>query len=81
MKVLIAGGRGKIALEPTNLLAARGEGVVSLIRNPDHGDEVGAAGAVEVVACDLVAADGDEVATACGDADAIVLAAGAGAGG
>jgi uncharacterized protein YbjT (DUF2867 family) len=80
MKVLIAGGHGKIALELTRLLAARGEEVSSLVRNPDHGDEVRAAGAAEVVVCDLEAAGEDEVAAAAGEAGAIVFAAGAGPG-
>jgi uncharacterized protein YbjT (DUF2867 family) len=80
MRVLIAGGHGKIAIELTGLLAARGDDVRSLIRNPDHGDEVRAAGAAEVVVCDLEAAGEDEIARAAGAADAIVFAAGAGPG-
>jgi nucleoside-diphosphate-sugar epimerase len=80
MKVLVAGGHGKIALELTRLLAGRGDEVRSLIRNPDHADEVRAAGAAEAVVCDLEAAGEDEVADAAGEADAIVFAAGAGPG-
>lgn len=80
MTVVIAGGHGKIAMELTRLLAARGDDVRSLVRNPDHADEVRAAGAAEVVVCDLEAAGGDEVALAAGEADAIVFAAGAGPG-
>jgi cytosine deaminase len=80
MRVLIAGGHGKIAKELTGLLAARGDDVRSLIRNPDHGDEVRAAGAAEAVVCDLEVASEDEIARAAGGADAIVFAAGAGPG-
>jgi uncharacterized protein YbjT (DUF2867 family) len=80
MTVAIAGGHGKIAMELTRLLAARGDDVRSLVRNPDHGDEVRAAGAAEVVVCDLEVAGEDEVARTVGEAEAIVFAAGAGPG-
>jgi nucleoside-diphosphate-sugar epimerase len=80
MKVLVAGGHGKIAIELTRLLAGRGDEVRSLIRDPDHADEVRAAGAAEAVVCDLEAAGEDEVADAAGEADAVVFAAGAGPG-
>jgi uncharacterized protein YbjT (DUF2867 family) len=79
MVVAIAGGHGKIALRLTRLLAERGDGVRSLIRNPDHGDDVRAAGA-EPVVCDLEAADEQTVAQAIEGADAVVFAAGAGPG-
>ncbi len=80
MRVLIAGGHGKIALELTRLLDERGDQVRSLIRNPDHATEVTDVGASDVVVCDLEAADEDEVAAAVGTVDAIVFAAGAGPG-
>jgi uncharacterized protein YbjT (DUF2867 family) len=63
----------------TRLLAERGDEVLSLIRNPDHADDVRAAGA-EPVVCDLESASEDEVAEAVDDADAVVFAAGAGPG-
>ncbi len=78
MRVLIAGGHGKIALELTRLLDERGDQVRSLIRDPDHATEVADVGASEVVVCDLEAAGEDEVAEAVGTVDAIVFAAGAG---
>ena len=77
MQILIAGGHGKIAIELTRLLSARGDEVKSLIRNPDHSDEVSEAGA-EPVICDLEADEPDAIAAAIGKADAIVFAAGAG---
>ena len=80
MRVLIAGGHGKIALELTRLLDERGDQVRSLIRNPDHATAVADVGASEVVVCDLEAAGEDEVAEAVGTVDAIVFAAGAGPG-
>ncbi|MFF2371561.1 SDR family oxidoreductase [Agromyces sp. NPDC058110] len=83
MRVVIAGGHGKIALMLERLLADGGHDPVALIRNPDHAADVEAAGAVPVV-LDLEAASVDEVAavlSGSGDrADAVVFAAGAGPG-
>jgi uncharacterized protein YbjT (DUF2867 family) len=79
MRVAIAGGHGQIALRLTRLLSESGDEVLSLIRNPDHADDVRAAGG-EPVVCDLEAAGEDEVAVAVDGADAIVFAAGAGPG-
>ena len=61
MKIVIAGGHGQIALRLERLLSARGDEVAGLIRNPDHADDVRAAGA-EPVLCDLEKAAPDEVA-------------------
>jgi nucleoside-diphosphate-sugar epimerase len=79
MTVAIAGGHGKIALRLAALLSARGEEVISLIRNPDHADDVVAGGGRPVV-CDLEHAEVSEVATAIEGATAVVFAAGAGPG-
>jgi uncharacterized protein YbjT (DUF2867 family) len=79
MRVVIAGGHGKIALLLEQLLAQRGDQAVGLIRNPAHAGEVSAAGAVAAV-CDLEAASVDEVAALLNGADAVVFAAGAGPG-
>lgn len=79
MRVVIAGGHGKIALLLERLLADRGDEVVGLVRNPAHVDDVAAAGARAVV-CDLEAATADEVAAHLAGADAVVFAAGAGPG-
>ena len=78
MRVVIAGGHGKIALELTRRLDERGDQVRSLIRNPDHAEEVRDAGALEAIVCDLEEADDDRVAEAVGEAEAVVFAAGAG---
>jgi len=78
MDVAIAGGHGQIALRATRLLAARGDRVRGLIRNPAHADEVRAAGG-EPVVCDLEA-EGNDLAAAIAGADAVVFAAGAGPG-
>ena len=79
MRVVIAGGHGKIALLLERLLAGRGDQAVGLIRNPAHVTDVQAAGA-EAVVCDLEAASADDVAALLSGADAVVFAAGAGPG-
>jgi uncharacterized protein YbjT (DUF2867 family) len=77
--IAIAGGHGKIALRLAERLSARGEPVVSLIRNADHADDIRARGAQPVV-CDLESAGVPEIAAAIKGATAVVFAAGAGAG-
>jgi uncharacterized protein YbjT (DUF2867 family) len=79
MTIAIAGGHGQIALRLERLLSRRGHDVAALIRNPDHADDVRAAGA-EPVLCDLERAGPEEVAAALGGAEAVVFAAGAGPG-
>lgn len=79
MRVVIAGGHGRIALRLARLLSERGDQPVGLIRNPEHADDVRDAGA-EPVVVDLELADVDELARALADADAVVFAAGAGPG-
>lgn len=77
MHVVIAGGHGKIALLLARSLRASGATVASLIRNPDHADDVRDAGA-EPISLDLEHASATDVATALRGADAAVFAAGAG---
>lgn len=79
MRVVIAGGHGKIALRLSRLLAQRGDGVIGLIRNPDHAEEVAATGA-EAVVFDLENERVDTLAEHLVAADAVVFAAGAGPG-
>jgi nucleoside-diphosphate-sugar epimerase len=79
MRIAIAGGHGKIALHLTRLLHARGDEVISLIRNPAHADDVRNAGG-EPTVCDLERATVEEVTEAIRGADAAVFAAGAGPG-
>ncbi len=61
------------------LLVAQGDEVVGLIRNPAHASELEAVGAHPVV-CDLETAPVEQIAAAVDGADAVVFAAGAGAG-
>jgi nucleoside-diphosphate-sugar epimerase len=79
MRIVIAGGHGKIALQLGRLLANRGDTAVGLIRDPGQQDDLRAAG-MEPVLLDLESADTAAVAAVLADADAAVFAAGAGPG-
>ncbi|MEU4442575.1 NAD(P)-binding oxidoreductase [Actinosynnema sp. NPDC050801] len=79
MRVVIAGGHGKIALWVQRLLAARGDSATALVRNPDHHADVLDAGGVPVH-CDLEATDVASVADLLNGAGAALFAAGAGPG-
>src|SRR4051794_40481875 len=79
MRVVIAGGHGKIARILERQLADRGDEVVGLIRNPAHAADVRAAGA-EPVLFDLEQDTAPELAEIIAGADAVVFAAGAGPG-
>ncbi|MDV3124953.1 SDR family oxidoreductase [Mycobacterium sp. 21AC1] len=79
MRVVIAGGHGKIALILERLLADRGDSAVGLIRNPDQVADLEAAGAQAAV-LDLEQSSVEQVAEQLRGADAVVFAAGAGPG-
>jgi uncharacterized protein YbjT (DUF2867 family) len=79
MDVVIAGGHGKVGRRLARMLAARGDRVRGLIRNPDHAPDLREDGS-EPVLCDLEVAGVEEVASAIDGADAVVFAAGAGPG-
>ena len=79
MRIVIAGGHGQIGLRLGRLLAEQRHQVVGLVRNPDHGDDLRAAG-VEPVVLDLEHAPRQDVAYALTDAEVVVFAAGAGPG-
>jgi nucleoside-diphosphate-sugar epimerase len=79
MYVVIAGGHGQIARRLARLLVAEGDRVRGLIRNPGHAADLEADG-TDPFACDLEAATVDELVAAVETADAVVFAAGAGAG-
>lgn len=79
MDIVIAGAHGAIGRRLTRRLAAQGDRVRGLIRNPDHAEEVRGDGA-EPVLCDLETAVVPDVVAAIAGADAVVFAAGAGAG-
>ncbi|MFJ4564741.1 SDR family oxidoreductase [Streptomyces caelestis] len=79
MKVVIAGGHGKVALLLEQLLSERGDVVTGLIRNPAQAEALEKAGA-QAWLVDLEKATSDEVARHLTGADAVVFAAGAGPG-
>jgi uncharacterized protein YbjT (DUF2867 family) len=79
MRIVIAGGHGKIALRLERLLSERGDAVAGIIRNPDQAGDLVAAGAEPLVQ-DLEKSSAAEVATLLDGADAVVFAAGAGPG-
>lgn len=78
-QIILFGGHGKIALLAEPLLAQRGDSVTAVIRNPDHADEVRAAGAEPLVA-DIEQLDIDALADLIRGHDAVVWSAGAGGG-
>jgi uncharacterized protein YbjT (DUF2867 family) len=79
LEVAIVGGHGKIGLRTLRLLSERGDRARGLIRNADHAPDVEATGATAVGA-DIENIDADQLARAIAGVDAVVFAAGAGAG-
>ncbi|WP_111768538.1 NAD(P)H-binding protein [Nakamurella deserti] len=77
MRIVIAGGHGRIALLLARRLRDRGHEPVGLIRNADHAADLAAAGAQPVV-LDLESSGVDAVAAVLAGADAAVFAAGGG---
>lgn len=78
-RVVIIGGHGRIALLAAPKLAGAGFAVDAVIRNPEHADDVAAAGAAPVV-LDVEAAGVEELAELFSGAEAVVFSAGAGGG-
>jgi nucleoside-diphosphate-sugar epimerase len=79
MRIVIAGAHGQVARRLGRLLAARGDTVVGLIRNPDHAGDLGDDG-VQPAVLDLESASVEQLADVVRGADAVVFAAGAGPG-
>jgi uncharacterized protein YbjT (DUF2867 family) len=77
MRIVIAGGHGKIALRLEDQLSRAGHRPVGLIRNPDQAADLEQVGA-EAVVLDLEQASVEELATVVKGADAVVFAAGGG---
>ena len=78
-RVVLIGGHGKVGLLAAGTLGAAGFAVDSIIRNPDHADDVRKAGGNPVV-LDIESADVDALARAFEGAKAVVFSAGAGGG-
>lgn len=79
MRIALIGGHGKVALLATPLLVAAGHDVGAIIRNPDHGLDVEAAGAAPVVA-DIENLDSTGFASVLSGYDTVIWSAGAGGG-
>ncbi|MFE1318152.1 NAD(P)H-binding protein [Kitasatospora phosalacinea] len=77
MKIVIAGGHGKIAMRLTRRLAQRGDSVVGIVRNPRHIEDIRRIGG-DAALLDLERATVDEVAAVVAGADAVVFSAGSG---
>ena len=78
-RIVIIGGHGKVALHLARILTDRGDQVTSVIRNPDHADDIGATGAHPVVA-DIEHLDTGALADLLTGHDAVAFSAGAGGG-
>jgi uncharacterized protein YbjT (DUF2867 family) len=78
-RIILFGGHGKVALLLEPLLAARGDEVTAVIRNPDHAADVEAAGGKPLVA-DVEQLDTAALADLIAGHDAVVWSAGAGGG-
>lgn len=79
MDITIFGGHGKIALLLAPMLVEAGHRVTSVIRNPDHVDDVEATGATALVSS-LEDADTATLTELLSGQDAVVWSAGAGGG-
>ncbi|TDT66162.1 SDR family oxidoreductase [Frigoribacterium sp. PhB116] len=79
MRIVIAGGHGKIAQLLERRLADAGHDTVGIVRNPDHTSDLEAAGARALV-LDLEQTDVETLAGHLDGADAVVFAAGGGGG-
>ncbi|MGW5574621.1 NAD(P)H-binding protein [Nocardia thailandica] len=79
MRIVVAGGHGKIALRLARLLTAAGDQVHALVRDPAQAPDVQATGAVPVI-YDLEHGSAADLAAAVAGSDAVVFAAGAGPG-
>ncbi|MET0897257.1 MAG: NAD(P)H-binding protein [Mycobacterium sp.] len=78
-RIAIIGGHGKVALHLAKKLSDEGRQVTSVIRNPDHTEDVAATGADPAVV-DVENSDTDTLAGLLVGHDAVVFAAGAGGG-
>jgi uncharacterized protein YbjT (DUF2867 family) len=78
-RIVIIGGHGKVALHLAQILTDRGDRVSSVIRNPDHADDIRATGARPVIA-DVEGLDTDALAELLAGHEAVVFSAGAGGG-
>ncbi|MGH2957681.1 MAG: NAD(P)H-binding protein [Solirubrobacterales bacterium] len=76
MDIVVIGGHGKVGLQLLKLLAGRGDTARGVIRDPAQAPDLEAVGATPIV-LDI---ENREIGDAVAGADAVVFAAGAGAG-
>ncbi|HEY8590718.1 MAG TPA: NAD(P)H-binding protein, partial [Naasia sp.] len=76
-RIAVVGAHGKVAQRLINLLYVRGDDVVGVIRDPEHGEDIVRLGG-EPAVVDVETATADALAAAFAGADAVVFAAGAG---
>ncbi|APE35309.1 NAD-dependent dehydratase [Nocardia mangyaensis] len=79
MRIVVAGGHGKIALLLARRLTRRGDQVHALIRDPGQAADIAATGGVPVI-YDMERDTPADLAAAVAGSDAVVFAAGAGPG-
>ncbi|KAF9269299.1 NAD(P)-binding protein [Marasmius fiardii PR-910] len=81
-RILLLGGHGKIAMKMTQILAARNHTVTSIIRNPDHADEIRALASdshhINPVVASIEEADDDSAKKLMENIDWVIWSAGAG---
>lgn len=78
-EIMLFGGHGRVALLTSPLLSGRGDHVTAVIRNPDHAEEVRAAGATPLIA-DIERLSTEQFVDLISGHDAVVWSAGAGGG-
>ncbi|MCU1438295.1 MAG: NAD-dependent epimerase/dehydratase family protein [Naasia sp.] len=78
-RIAVVGAHGQVAQRLINLLHVRGDEPVGVIRSGEHADDLVRLGA-EPAIVDIETASAEELGTAFAGAEAIVFAAGAGAG-
>jgi uncharacterized protein YbjT (DUF2867 family) len=79
MRVIVIGGRGKVARKLTPILTERGHAVTAVVRNPGHVPDVEGDGATAALA-DIESLDTTALADLVRGHDAVVWSAGAGGG-
>ncbi len=79
MRIVIAGGHGKIAQLLGKALVQRGDSVVGIVRNPDHVADLAELG-MEAAVADMESSSVTAIADIVDGADAVVFSAGAGPG-
>ncbi|WP_336631067.1 MULTISPECIES: SDR family oxidoreductase [unclassified Microbacterium] len=78
-RILLIGGHGKVSLLLEPILAAAGDHVTAVVRNPAHEADVTAAGATPLVA-DVEGFDLDQLTNLISGNDVVIWSAGAGGG-